>query len=151
LAQWREGQPVEPSLRARLERPTPRVALGLALADVAHAAIDVSDGLLADLAHVCKASGVGAEVDVDALPASTALHATFDDAACLELQATGGDDYELCFTAAANQRDVVARIAGDLGSGSAASAALCPVPACAQSLPMAANGRPLHAGYVHFE
>ena len=151
LAQWREGQSLEPSLRARLERPTPRVALGLALADVAHAAIDVSDGLLADLAHVCKASGVCAEVDVDALPASSALHAIFDDAACLELQATGGDDYELCFTVAADQRDVVARIAGDLGIVIACIGRIVPGVGVRAKLADGSEWRPLHAGYVHFE
>jgi thiamine-monophosphate kinase len=65
----------------------------------AHACIDVSDGLLADLGHVCDASGVGAEIDVDCLPASSALATLFDVGACRAFQLAGGDDYELCFTA----------------------------------------------------
>lgn len=69
------------------------------LAGIAHACIDISDGLLADLGHVCRASRVGAQIDVDALPASVALVAAFDAAARRELQSSGGDDYELCFTA----------------------------------------------------
>ncbi|MGN6152235.1 MAG: AIR synthase-related protein, partial [Lysobacteraceae bacterium] len=84
--------------------PTPRVAAGRALAGVAHACIDVSDGLLADLAHVCRASRVGARIEVDALPASDALRAAFDADACRTLQAAGGDDYELCFTASKSAR-----------------------------------------------
>jgi thiamine-monophosphate kinase len=84
------------SLRARLDRPTPRVALGLALAGVARAGIDISDGLLADLGHVLKSSGVGAVIDLDALPASTALCALLPEAEQRwPLQLAGGDDYEL--------------------------------------------------------
>lgn len=101
LAQWQAGAGIDAALRARLDRPTPRVAAGLALAGIAHACIDVSDGLLADLGHVCVASGVAAEIDIDALPASPALRAALadDTQALRSAQASGGDDYELCFTA----------------------------------------------------
>ena len=92
-------------------------ALGLALVAIANAAIDVSDGVLADLAHVCAASGVGAEVDVDALPASEALRSMFEGDARRHVQATGGDDYELCFTAPR----VVARCGGGCGARCTAS------------------------------
>ena len=94
-------------LAARLHRPTPRVRAGRALQGLARACVDVSDGLLADLGHVCKASGVGALVDVDALPASPTLRSGFDAEARRLLQATGGDDYELCFTAPATSREAV--------------------------------------------
>ena len=84
------------SLRVRLDRPTPRVALGIELAGVARAGIDVSDGLLADLGHVLQASGAGAVIDLDALPASTALCALLPEAEQRwPLQLGGGDDYEL--------------------------------------------------------
>ena len=83
----------------RLNRPLPRVAQGLVLRDRANACIDISDGVLADLGHICVASGVGAEIDVDALPTSSALLALFDAATRRPLQLAGGDDYELCFTA----------------------------------------------------
>jgi thiamine-monophosphate kinase len=98
-------------LIARLNRPTPRVAQGLALRGVAHACIDVSDGLVADLGHICKASGVGAEIDLALLPASPALRELFDDHARAPLQLAGGDDYELCFTAPASLADA---LLGDL-------------------------------------
>lgn len=84
------------SLRTRLDRPTPRVALGLELAGVARAGIDVSDGLLADLGHVLEASCVGAVIDLDALPTSTALRSLLPRAEQRwPLQLAGGDDYEL--------------------------------------------------------
>lgn len=102
LSLWQSGAEIPPALGERLDRPTPRVALGRALAGIAHACIDVSDGLLADIAHVCTASGVGAQIDVDALPASPALLGVTGDAESRRRwQATGGDDYELCFTAPA--------------------------------------------------
>ena len=105
----------EKQLRLRLDRPTPRVALGILLRGIASACIDVSDGLLADLGHVVVASDAGAEVDVALLPASSALLSVVDATSRIALQLGGGDDYELCFTAspalatdvlaAANQSD----------------------------------------------
>lgn len=93
-------------LAARLERPTPRIAAGRALLGLAHACVDVSDGLLADLGHVCSRSGVGTEIAVAALPASEALRRVFGGDAPA-LQAAGGDDYELCFTAPPGLREPV--------------------------------------------
>lgn len=86
-------------LRDRLNRPQPRVAAGLALRGRASACIDVSDGLLADLDHIARASGVAAELDAAMLPLSPALLATVDEATAQDLALAGGDDYELCFTA----------------------------------------------------
>ena len=85
-------------MQQRLHRPVPRTALGLALCGQAHAVIDVSDGLLADLGHVAHASGVGIVLDAAALPASEALRSVADPAFRLRCQASGGDDYELAFT-----------------------------------------------------
>ncbi|MGV8922900.1 MAG: thiamine-phosphate kinase [Thermomonas sp.] len=107
----------DPLLRARLDRPTPRIALGGALRGIAHACIDISDGLLADLGHICDASGAGAQVDIDALPASNALLASFETMIRHGLQATGGDDYELCFTASPEARDAIT--ATSRGAGTA--------------------------------
>jgi thiamine-monophosphate kinase len=83
-------------LRARLHRPVPRVAVGAALRDIAHAAIDLSDGLAGDLAHILDASGAGAEIRAAKLPMSPAFKALSDPEDRLELQVAGGDDYELC-------------------------------------------------------
>ena len=96
------------ALLARLNRPEPRLAEGMALRGIANACIDVSDGLLADLGHVCAASSVGAELDAEALPLSPALTAAFDPATCHELALTGGDDYELCFTAPVSRETEIA-------------------------------------------
>jgi thiamine-monophosphate kinase len=113
LAQWRSGAAVTAALRQRLDRPTPRVAVGTRIAGIAHACIDVSDGLLADFQHVCAASGVGGEIELDALPASSDLHGAFDPQRRQTLQASGGDDYELCFAAPPSAREAIAEIATD--------------------------------------
>jgi thiamine-monophosphate kinase len=111
LAQWRAGGACETTLRARLDRPVPRLVLGARLAGVARACIDVSDGLLADAGHLCVASGTGAEIELAALPASPALGLLFTDETRQVLQAGGGDDYELCFAADPAQRETVLRAA----------------------------------------
>ncbi len=92
----------------RMHMPAPRVALGLALAQqpVAHAALDISDGLVGDLGHILAASRVGATLDVDALPAGPVLARQALDLR-RRFTAAGGDDYELCFTAPAAQREAV--------------------------------------------
>ncbi len=116
LALRSRGETMPAALRGRLDRPSPRLALGQALIGLAHACIDVSDGLLADLGHVLDASGVGAEIDVDALPASAALHAAVADVdARRALQSSGGDDYELCFTAPAAREALVRAAAAAAG------------------------------------
>lgn len=102
--------------RERLERPTPRVALGMALRGLATAAIDVSDGLLGDLGHVLRQSGVGATIDVDAV----AHLMVAGPAVGVDLRRTftlaGGDDYELAFTAPPAARDAVQAAAARAGS-----------------------------------
>ena len=100
LAQWRRGGPRSAKLRYRLDRPTPRVAAGLALRGLASAAIDLSDGLAADLGHLVDASKVGAQIDLGRLPTSRILVDHFaDEQERWRRQLTGGDDYELCFSA----------------------------------------------------
>lgn len=96
--------------RRRLDWPQPRVALGCALRGVASAAIDVSDGLAADLGHILEASGVGAVLELAAVPLGPGV----PDTLAGRLDAVGaGDDYELVFTAA--QPDAVARVAQAAG------------------------------------
>lgn len=85
-------------LVARFARPSARVATGLALAGIAHAAIDLSDGLVADLSKILEASNVGAELDIDHLPLSEALLAAAGPEQASQFALGGGDDYELCFT-----------------------------------------------------
>lgn len=100
--------------RERLERPQPRVALGLALRDVASAALDISDGLVGDLAHILERSGAGAEIELAAIPRAPVLDAMLRSPMrelALRCLVAGGDDYELCFTAPAAARDAIATIA----------------------------------------
>jgi thiamine-monophosphate kinase len=99
-----------------LEKPRPRVALGLALNGIASAAIDVSDGLLADLGHIAERSGCAAAVklvQLPHLPKGESYDADLRRIA-LECQLTGGDDYELCFTAPGTQSLAIAQIAATL-------------------------------------
>jgi thiamine-monophosphate kinase len=112
--EWTLGPDALEQVLPRLEQPTPRVALGLALRGLAHAAIDLSDGLLGDLAHVLRASGVGAEVLADALPGGRVLP-TQPEARRRACQLAGGDDYELLFTAPRARRAEVQAAAAAAG------------------------------------
>jgi thiamine-monophosphate kinase len=99
------------ALEQRLHAPTPRVALGLSLRGIANSAIDISDGLLADLGHICERSRVGATIEWEAIPAMPVVRSyaqTDRGARCL---LAGGDDYELCFTAPRGKRAAVMRAA----------------------------------------
>jgi thiamine-monophosphate kinase len=84
----------------RFTRPSPRLALGQRIAGIASAAIDLSDGLFADLDKLLAASGVAGEIELDALPRSDAMGAVVSSDDALRFALGGGDDYELCFTAA---------------------------------------------------
>jgi thiamine-monophosphate kinase len=136
-------------LAGRLQRPLPRVAAGRALLGLARACVDVSDGLLADLGHLCGRSGVGAELAIAALPASAALHAAFGEQRHA-LQAAGGDDYELCFTAAPTLREAVALALEQAG---VEGTRIGRIVAGAGVRALAADGTPWQApraGYEHF-
>ena len=138
----------------RLNRPQPRIALGLALRGVAHSAIDISDGLCADLGHILERSDVAAEIEFAALPASPVLRRYLDRGVARAALLAGGDDYELCFTAPRRARERVAR------SGRRAGVALTPigrVHARVRNAPRlvvrAANGavlQPGRGGFDHF-
>jgi thiamine-monophosphate kinase len=84
---------------AALHQPQPRVALGLALRSIANSAIDISDGLLADLGHILDASQLAARLDFPSLPVSPALRGHIQHPLAKQCALSGGDDYELCFTA----------------------------------------------------
>ena len=93
----------------RLDLPVPRVALGVALRGIAHSAIDISDGLLGDLGHICERSRVAAVVEREALPRSALVRALTKHPVTQNALLAGGDDYELCFTASASKRAAVLR------------------------------------------
>ena len=100
---------------AALHQPVPRVALGLALRRVAHSAIDVSDGLLADLGHILECSNAGAEIEFAALPTSTILQSYLAQPLGQYCALAGGDDYELCFTVPVAHRAELGKISAQLG------------------------------------
>ena len=98
----------------RLHRPIPRMSLGIALRGIASAAIDVSDGLIGDLEHILRRSALGATIEADLLPIGSALHSQ-DQQTQYEFALNGGDDYELCFSAPAEQRENVIAAAKQAG------------------------------------
>jgi thiamine-monophosphate kinase len=103
-------QAVFEAARMRMDKPTPRVELGLALRGLAHSAVDVSDGLLGDLQHILSASGVGAEINTQQVLSTMACGQSsgLKQDELLRLTLAGGDDYELVFTAPENQRQAIA-------------------------------------------
>lgn len=98
-----------------LHTPQPRVALGMGLRGLAHSAIDISDGLMADLGHILESSGVAAEIELSGLPASTVLEECLDQEVARACLLAGGDDYELCFTAPPQHRAPILALSGRLG------------------------------------
>jgi thiamine-monophosphate kinase len=150
---------------AALHQPSPRVNLGLALRGIAHSAIDLSDGLLADLGHILELSRAGAEIDFSCLPVAGALtaltlHGTSNSSQPLTANAreallqrcvlSGGDDYELCFTAPTTQREGIEKLSARLALpltriGKIVAAAGCKVRAADGSVMSIEKG-----GYDHF-
>ncbi len=105
------------ALVARLDRPTPRLNLGRRLRStgLAHAAIDVSDGVVADLGHLCEASGTGAVIDAGNLPLSDAATRILEDQpGLLDTVLAGGDDYELLFATAPDADSAIRALSEDL-------------------------------------
>jgi thiamine-monophosphate kinase len=115
LHQLQAGHAGDPLLVERLNRPVPRVHVGRALTRQAHAAIDISDGLLADLNHIARASRCGATLWVDRLPRSTAFAASCDPEWVLPMQLSGGDDYELCFCVDPERAERLPALAAEAG------------------------------------
>lgn len=130
--------------------PTPRIALGIALRGIASSAIDISDGLAADLGHILERSRVGAQLEFATLPLHPVAHAYLHESVARDCILAGGDDYELCFTAPAAQHEAVL---------AAAAAASTPVTCigCIVATPgltiTDADGQPIaltRTGYDHF-
>jgi thiamine-monophosphate kinase len=143
------GAVIDRSLRDRLDRPNPRIAAGLRLVGLAGSCIDVSDGLLQDLGHICERSGAGAEIEIERLPASPALQ-RFRPAVRWPWQAGGGDDYELCFTVPPHLREAVQRTLDSTGTQ---ATRIGRIVAGQGVKTLDADGnewRPPHAGYAHF-
>ena len=99
------------ALMHRLDAPVPRVGLGISLRGIARGAIDISDGLIADLGHICERSRVSAVVQFDHLPASAIMRRNLARPAARAALLSGGDDYELCFTTGRAQREAIGRLA----------------------------------------
>lgn len=97
-----------------LNTPAPRVALGQQLIGIAHSAIDISDGLLADLEHILRSSNVSGMIRMDEINCSASLKSYFSDSAAVRCLLAGGDDYELCFTASPSKRKKIAGLAQEL-------------------------------------
>ena len=137
----------------RLDLPVPRVTLGIALRGIARAAIDLSDGLVADLGHICERSRVAAEIALERVPVSAVVKRCADPRLARNAALAGGDDYELCFTAPASARGRVE---------AAARSVRVPVTRIGQMkkpgregncVAVTSAGRPLRlarAGYDHF-
>tara|TARA_B100001123_G_scaffold400624_1_gene486582 strand:+ start:329 stop:1147 length:819 start_codon:yes stop_codon:yes gene_type:complete len=136
------------SLESRLNRPTPRVQEGLRLRGHASAAIDISDGLLADLGHLANASNLGANLDIDSIPLSSALCDILGSNRALDYALSSGDDYELLFTCKATRRAHVQDAIESLGTGCTKIGTMDQTPGIRST-----TGAPLTpnvTGWVHF-
>ena len=109
---WKLSNGLEPSNQElkRLNRPTPRLELGMALKSLASACIDLSDGLEQDLSHILKASSVGAIIEVEKIPISEAIHVHIKGTNDWSIALCGGDDYELCFTISEGNKEVLKKV-----------------------------------------
>lgn len=136
----------------RLDWPVPRIALGLALRGVARSAIDVSDGLVADLGHICERSKVAAVVAVERLPVSPLMKRHRELPAAQAALLGGGDDYELCFTAAPAKRAAVERAAAKAHTRVTRIGRILRAPAGACSVVVVdSDGLPLPGQYKGFD
>ena len=153
-------------LMNRLERPSPRVFEGLALRGIASAAIDISDGLAADLGHILAASegrfrhpapsmhGVGATLEIERLPVSSAFVAVVQNAvqrdSCWQLPLSAGDDYELCFTVPATKQAKVEQVFARFSCGATRIGVIESQPGLRCRLASGEMLTPPSSGYQHF-
>ncbi len=133
-----------------LHQPEPRVALGLALSGISRCAIDISDGLLSDLAHILDASGVGANIDFSALPVTPVLAMYLNTPLGRRCLLSGGDDYELCFTVNEHQHETIKAISVQLSLPLTCVGRIVAVQGC---VVLDGNNLPINfetIGYDHF-
>lgn len=103
-------------LQERYHKPIPRIEIGIKLREIASACIDISDGLVADLTHICESSGVGSEINLKNIPLSTHSRKIVDKNAGMLIKIiNGGDDYELLFTCAAKKESEITNISKEVG------------------------------------
>ena len=146
-----------PELRRRLDYPEPRIEAGRKLRGLASAAIDVSDGLLADLGHLLEADGLGASIETDLLPRSAAFMSGVrnlrpeDTSQALDLPLSAGDDYELCFTAPATAEQEVLATCATLDCGCTRIGLVEPQPGIRCLQAHASEYLPAMTGYDHFD
>lgn len=137
-------------LRDRLHRPTPRLATGRALRGLAHAAIDLSDGLGSDLQHICARSRVGATLYADRLPVSSGVAEYIADTGDWALPLAAGDDYELCVTVPAERQGEVEALADQLPGGLTWVGMMEACPGLRVILPDGQQIDDVPSGYDHF-
>lgn len=134
--------------------PTPRCGLGRAVAEagLASAMIDISDGLLADLGHICEESGCGADLQLDQVPGSSqfAVLADAETPSFWQLMVAGGEDYELCFTASADKRAAILKLAKTAGIPVTVVGKVTDSGRVVAHLPDGSIFQPSSAGYTHF-
>lgn len=148
LLEWGRGRVPAPACAAALKRPEPRLAFGVALRGRAHSCIDVSDGLLADLGHIADASGVGAKIELERLPVPAEL-SDLAESDRWDLQLGGGDDYELCFTAAPDSWGAICEQGKTAGVEPICIGQITAGQGCTCVRPDGREYRPGRAGYVH--
>lgn len=130
--------------------PTPRILTGQALRNLAHSAIDLSDGLISDLGHILNASGYGARVDLDLLPYSDVMKRHVEPEQALRWALSGGEDYELCFTVPELNRGALDVALGNFSMG---FTCIGQVSADIEGLHFQRDGKPVTfdwKGYDHF-
>lgn len=129
LLQLQQKQdPLTPEIHQRFFRPHPRVCAGLALRDIATAAIDISDGLAADLSKLLTASHQGGSIRTEQLPLSDLLRNQCSPEQAIQLALTAGEDYELCFTAPTHAKSRIQKIFAELDCGAHYLGTVTPTP-----------------------
>jgi thiamine-monophosphate kinase len=137
-------------LRGRMERPQPRLALGRSLLGRASAAIDISDGLVADLGHILDSSRVGAVVELGRLPCSEPVSAYLTRSGDWSLPLSAGDDYELCFTLPPGRLAALERLAENLRCRITRIGEITREPGLHIRAADGGDYRPRSSGYEHF-